>query len=230
MAALLPMPSHKVTGSPVTKMRVPILCEDYKRYLENPQDFFPEHPICLNSLVHKPYWNMHWERGFLPDHIHEEKIPMFQAYCEECHETISYWPEFILPYQREALETHEWALIEHLRGMSFREIGERFSYDPRTISGWVNLALVQSIQLFGEVMERILQMIGHESLPIVPTSDWRMTQLLLAWLRRYAEWIHFPHFNRLMGLCNLLGKGDWDLWGGPLGNAKSRVNMKSSPP
>lgn len=210
-------------------MRVPILCADYKMYLENPKDFLPEHPICLNCADHRPHWNAHWDRGLFPDHVHEEKMPLFQAYCEQCHETISYWPEFVLPYQREALETHEWVLIEHFHGISFREIGERIGYDPRTLSRWVNLALEQAIQLWGGVIERILQAIGHERLPIVPTVDWRIIQLLLSWLRRYAEWIRFPRFDRLMGLCNLLGQGDWDLWGGPLGNAKSRVSITSPP-
>lgn len=58
----------------------------------------------------------------------------FHAYCEECHETISYWPEFVLPYQREALETHEWVLIASIQGMSFVENGARIGYDPRTVS------------------------------------------------------------------------------------------------
>lgn len=157
------------------------------------------------------------------------KQEIFQAYCKECHETISYWPEFVLPYQREALETHENVLIEYLQGMSFKEIGAKIGYDPRTVSRWVNLTLEQAVQLWSEVIGRILRVIGQESLPVVSTGNWRITELLLTWLRRYAEWIHFPRLHRLMGLCNLFGEGSWDLWGAPLGNAKSRVNSKSPP-
>lgn len=210
-------------------MRISIPCEDYKMYQENPKDFLPEHPTCLNDPRHKPYWNNHWGRGFLPDHVHEVKLEIIQAYCEDCHETISYWPEFVLPYQREALETHENVLIEHLQGISFKEIGAKIGYDPRTISRWVNLTLEQGAQLWGEVIGRILSVIGHESLPVVSRVDWRITQLLLAWLRRYAEWSCFLRLHRLIGLCNLLGEGSWDLWGAPLGKAKSRVNAKVSP-
>jgi hypothetical protein len=191
-------------------MRITIPCEDYKRYQENPKDFLPERPKCLNNPCHKPYWNSLWERGFLPDHVHEVKLEIIQAYCKECHETISYWPEFVL-------------------GKSFKEIGASISYDPRTISRWVNLTLNQSVQLWGEVIGRILRVIGHESLPIVSRVDWRVTQLLLAWLRRYAKWVSFPRLCRLMGLCNLLSEGSWDLWGAPLGKAKSRVNAPLYP-
>lgn len=138
-------------------------------------------------------------------------------------------PEFVLPYQREALETHEDVLIEHLQGMSFKEIGAKIGYDPRTISRWVNLTLEQGIQLWGEVIGRILSMIGYEDLPVISKVDWKITRLLLAWLRRYAEWISFPRLHRLIGLCNLFGEGSWDLWGAPLGKAKSRVNAQPNP-
>lgn len=210
-------------------MRITIPCANYKRYQENPKDFLPEHPTCLNNSRHTPYWNNQWRRSFLPDHVHEVSLEIVQAYCKECHETISYWPEFVLPYQREALETHESVLIEHLQGMSFREIGVKIGYDPRTISRWVNLVLEQGVQLWGEVIGCILRVIGHENLPVVSRVDWRITQLLLAWLRRYAEWIRFPRLHRLIGLCNLLSEGKWNLWGAPLGKAKSRVNIRPAP-
>jgi transposase len=210
-------------------MRITIPCEDYKRYKEIPKSFLPERPKCLNNQNHKPYWNNHWERGFLPDHVHEVKLEIFQAYCKECRETISYWPEFVLPYQREALETHESVLVEHLQGKSFKEIGTKIGYSPRTVSRWVSLTLEQASQLWSDVIGRILQAIGNEVLSVTATSDWRITQLLLAWLRRFADWIHFPRLYRLMGLCNLFSEGWWDLWGAPLGNAKSRVNFKSPP-
>ena len=172
-------------------MRITIPCANYKRYQENPKDFLPKQATCLNNSSHKPYWNNYWERSFLPDHVHEVSLEIAQAYCKECHETISYWPEFVLPYQREALETHEFVVIEHLQGMSFREIGARIGYNPRTISRWVNLVLEQGVQLWGEVIGCILRVIGHEKLPVVSRVDWRITQLLLAWLRRWRSGFGF---------------------------------------
>ena len=71
--------------------------------------------------------------------------------------------------------------------------------------------------------------VGQTILPLTAPVAIEATNLLLAWLRNYADWISFPRLHRLMGLCNLLGKGDWDLWGGPLGNAKSRVKKAHSP-
>ena len=54
------------------------------------------------------------------DHVNTTKITLFNAYCKECHETVSYWPEFVLSYQREPLETHEQVVVEHLQGISNR--------------------------------------------------------------------------------------------------------------
>ena len=69
-------------------------------------------------------------REFCPDHVYITKIRLFNDYCEECHETISYWPEFVLPYRREPLETHEQVVVEHLQGMSLRESAAKIGYDP----------------------------------------------------------------------------------------------------
>lgn len=113
--------------------------------------------------------------------------------------------------------------------MSFKDIGSKIGYDPRIVSRWVNSTLEQAGQFGSEVIGRILRFIGHENLPIVSTGNWRITQLLLAWLRRFADWIRFPRLHRLMGLCNLFSEGGWDVWGAPLGKAKSRVNSKSPP-
>ena len=210
-------------------MRIPIPCSDVQCYLEHYEDFLPDKPVCLNDPSHRPYWNSHWYRGLCLDHISETKIPMFNAYCEKCRETISYWPEFLLPYQREPLETHEQVVVEHLQGISLRESANRIGYDPRTLSRWLKLILFQALELVDKVIQRILRLGSQENLPLTATAAMEAANLLLAWVRSYAGLIGFTRLHRLMGLCNMLGKGDWDLWGGPLGNAKSRVKEVPSP-
>lgn len=210
-------------------MRITTPCQDVQGYIENPKYFLPNRPICPNDPSHRPYWNYSWERELCNDHVFANKIPLFNAYCKICHETISYWPEFVLPYQREPLETHEQVLVEHLQGISLRESASRIGYDPRTASRWLKLMLSQALNLINCVVKRILSLVGQETLPLTASAAMEAANLLLAWLRNYADWISFPCLHRLMGLCNLLGKGDWDLWGGPLGNAKSRVNKSPSP-
>lgn len=149
-------------------MRITISCPDVQSYLDNPESFLPDKPVCLNNPDHRPYWNTRWERGLHLDHVHTTEIPLFNAYCEECHETISYWPEFVLPYQREPLETHEQVVIEHLQGISISESAARIGYDPRTVSRWIKLTLTQALALVGQVVRRILSLIGTEILPLTP--------------------------------------------------------------
>jgi len=210
-------------------MRITISCPDVQSYLDNPESFLPDKPVCLNNPDHRPYWNTSWDRGLHLDHVHTTKIPLFNAYCEECRETISYWPEFVLPYQREPLETHEQVVIEHLQGISISESAARIGYDPRTVSRWIKLTLAQALSLVGQVIRRILSLIGTEILPLTPAVATEATRLLLAWLHELAALIAFPHLHRLMGLCNLISKGDWDLWGAPLGKARSRVREACAP-
>ncbi|WP_240984467.1 hypothetical protein [Acididesulfobacillus acetoxydans] len=147
----------------------------------------------------------------------------------DCRETISYWPEFVLPYPREPLETYEEVLVEHLNGASLRESSAKIAYDPRTVSRWIHLALSQALVLVGRVIPCILRLLSETILPLSASSDWEAAQLLMAWLRALAQGTDFPRFDRLMGLCNLHSEGAWDLWGGPLGNAKSRVKETSPP-
>ncbi|GBF33680.1 hypothetical protein DCCM_2786 [Desulfocucumis palustris] len=225
----LPMPHKMMARSHHCKMRITIYCPDVQRYLENPESFLPDRPICINNPTHRPYWNASWERNLCLDHVHVTGIFLFNAYCEECHETISYWPEFVLPYQREPLETHEQVVIEHLQGISIRENAARIGYDPRTVSRWIKLIFTQAPALIGQVVRRILIFIGTEILPLSPVVAGEATMLLLAWLRNYAEWISYSRLHRLMGLCNLLGKGNWDLWGAPLGKARSRMKEARAP-
>lgn len=204
-------------------MRITINCPDVHSYIENPESYLPSVPECLNNHAHRPTWNTHWKRGLILDHVHITEIPIFNAYCETCHETISYWPIFVLPYRREPVETIEGVLVEYLEGSSIREIADEIGYDPRTVSRWVKLALNQSLTVFDQVVRRILYMIGNELLPLSFTTAKDAATLLLAWLRRLAEWMSYPYLKRLMGLCNLMSKGDWDLWGAPLGRVRSRV-------
>lgn len=210
-------------------MRITTPCSNVQSYLENPKDFLPDRPVCLNDPSHRPYWNARWERGLCLDHVNATEITIFNAYCEKCHETISYWPEFVLPYQREPLETHEQAVIEHLQGVSLRASAAKIGYDTRTVSRWIKLILAQALVLTDAAIRRILFALGQEILPLSATAARDATLLLLAWLRNYAGWINFPRLHRLMGLCNLLGKGDWELWGAPLGRAKSRVKERPLP-
>lgn len=210
-------------------MRIPIPCPDVQSYIEIPENFLPEKPVCLNNPSHKVHWHASWNRELCLDHVNAIQITLYNAYCEECHETISYWPEFVLPYQREVLETHEQVVVEHLEGVSLKSIAGKIGYDPRTISRWLKRILVQSFLFFDQVIPSILQSVGPEILPLLPSSAKETVRLLLAWLHRFAAWISFSRLNRLMGLGNLLGQGNWDLWGAPLGKAKSRVKVPSPP-
>jgi hypothetical protein len=130
----------------------------------------------------------------------------------------------VLPYQREPLETHEQVFVEYLQGVSIRESAGKIGYDPRTLSRWVKIIFAQALIIIDQVLRRILSFMDQEILPLMASAAREAVILLLAWLRSYAGWISFPRINRLIGLCNILGKGDWDLWGAPLGNARSRVN------
>ena len=197
--------------------------------MENPKKFLPQRPVCPNDHTHKPSWNAHWERELCLDHVHTMDIVLFNAYCRQCQETISYWPEFVLPYQREPAETHEQVLIEHLQGVSLRACAAKIGYDPRTLARWLSLIITQASELVSLVISRILLFYGQEILPLSTTGFKETVMLLLAWLHQYGVWVGFPRLSRLMGLGNILGQGDWDIWGGPLGNAKSRVKTKHSP-
>jgi len=210
-------------------MRITTPCPDVHSYLENPKNFLPCRPACLNDPSHRPYWNVRWDRGLCLDHVNITEITIFNAYCKKCHETISYWPEFVLPYQREPLETHEQVAVEHLQGISLRESADKLGYDPRTLSRWIRLIFEQALIHIDEAVPRILRVVGQEILPLTSTVAREATILLFSWLRNYAGLISFSCLNRLMGLCNLIGKGDWDLWGAPLGKAKSRVKEDHSP-
>jgi hypothetical protein len=154
---------------------------------------------------------------------------MVNAYCESCHETISYWPEFVLPYQREPLETHEQVAVERLQGYSVRGSAAQIGYDPRTLSRWLRRIFDQARILLDRAVSRILSLIGTMELPIPSITPGEAATLLFAWLYRLAEFTGFSRKRRLMGLCNLVGKGDWDLWGAPLGNTRSRMNGVPAP-
>jgi len=205
-----------------TNMRLTVPCSDYKSFLENPRKFLPKKVTCLNDPSHRPHWHTGWNRKFTVDHVHLEELPMFRGYCKECKETISYWPEFLLPYQHEPVETHEGAVVDHLAGKSFVETANGIGYDPRTVAHWVMRIAEQVLCLGPKISARILKDLTHSPMPLLPTESRSRLKVVLARLREFAEWTGFPRVNRLIGLANLLGQGQWDLWAGEIGNAKPR--------
>ena len=205
-----------------TKMRLTVPCSDFKSYLENPRNFLPKKVTCLNDPSHNPHWHTGWKRKFTEDHVHLEELPMFRGYCRKCKETISFWPEFLLPYQPEPVETLESAVVDHLAGKSFVETANRFGYDPRTVARWVMLITTQVLWLGPKISARILKDLANSPAPLLPAESHLRLKVVLARLREFAEWIGFPRVNRLIGLANLLGQGQWDLWAGELGTAKPR--------
>jgi len=207
---------------PPVKMRISFPCPDFKSYIENPKDFLPEKVVCLNNPDHNCHWGSGWIRELIVDHVYEEVIPMFRGYCKDCKETISFWPEFILPYQREPLETYESAVVDNLVGKSYVETARENGYDPRTIARWVTRIVNQALSLGPKIIAKILKHLPNCTLPLVPV-DFMLLRVVMAWLRQFAQWSNFPRINRLIGLANLLGQGQWDLWGGELGNAKLRT-------
>jgi len=208
-------------------MRVPFSCCNVQTYLENPKNCLPIKLVCPNNPEHRPCWNTRWKRGLLDDHVHTTTVPIFNGYCEICHETISFWPEFILPYAQEPLETFEQVVIDYLQGISISKIAAGIGYNPRTVSRWLKRIFSQAKTLEGLVIRRIIRIVGTTMLPL--TMPGELIKLMLAWLRSYADWSGFTRLRRLIGLCNLLGKGDWDLWGAPLGKAKSRTQEARAP-
>lgn len=212
-------------------MRISILCSDFNRYLDCPEDFLPKEVQCLRDPSHKTHKHTGWERfSLLPDHVTKKLVPMFRWFCPECKESISIWPEFILPYQPELLETHEQALVEHINGTPIVDTAKELGYDPRTVSRWIKRILNQALLMAPRTIPRILQDLTCEILPFCSTYAFEVVQELLAWLYRYAQFISFPRLCRLMGLCNVLGQGRLIIWGGAIGRCRySREITESSP-
>ena len=132
-------------------------------------------------------------------------MPLFNAYCKSCHETLSYWPEFVLPYQREPLEIHEQVAVEHLDGRAIRESAREIGYDPRTLARWLRRIFAQAEVLCGKVVRRILYLVGTETIPLPSMVAEEPTALLFAWVYRLAQLTDFQHKGRLIGLCNCIG-------------------------
>ena len=201
-------------------MRISICCPDINRYLENPKEFLPKELICSRNPAHKPHWHTGWWRFVTLDHINKITIPMFRGYCTQCKESISIWPEFILPHQPELLDTHESVVVENLNGKPIKEIAEELGYDPRSISRWIKRALNQALFIAPRIIPRLMQYLACELLPFSSVLTSEVVKELLAWLYRYAELTQFPRLFRLMGLCNVLRKGDLILWGGAIGRCR----------
>jgi len=127
-----------------------------------------------------------------------------------------------MPYQREPLETHEGAVVDHLAGKSFAETARDIGYDPRTVARWVMRIINQAVSLGPKIIARVLKELANSILPLLPAGQGVYLEVALARLREFAGWINFNRVNRLIGLANLLGQGQWDMWGGELGSAKPR--------
>jgi len=147
---------------------------------------------------------------------------MFRAYCPVCGETISFWPEFI--------ETHEQAVIEHIEGSSANKIADKIGYDPQTVRRWLKRILGQAQILAPKAIPFLIKEITCDLLPLWSTLAKELIKEMLAWLYEYAKTIGFTRSYRLMGLCNLMSKGQWIIWGGVIGRCKySRGFIESSP-
>jgi len=202
-------------------MRISILCSDFNRYLECPEEFLPKEVRCVRDPSHKPHKHTGWSRFSLtPDHVTQKLIRLFRWFCPECKESISIWPEFILPYQPELVETHEQAVVEHLNGTSITDTADVIGYNPRTVSRWIKRIMNQALLMAPRIIPQLLQFLACELLPLSSTIAFKATQELLSWLYRYAQFIEFPRLYRLMGLCNVLGQGRLIIWGGAIGRCR----------
>lgn len=211
-------------------MRIPVICPDINSYLECPEKFLPQEVHCPRNPDHKPHKHTGWKRLILPDHVNKLPIPMFRWYCPECKESISIWPEFVLPYQPELIETHEQAVVDYLGGSSFKNTANEIGYDHRTVSRWIKRIFNQSLFMSPRVIPLLLHYFTCELVPLCSVAAFEVVTELLVWLYRYAEFIKFPRLNRLMGLCNVLGQGCWIIWGGAIGRCRySREVTEISP-
>lgn len=202
-------------------MRIPIPCSDFNRYLEYPEEFLPKEVQCVRDPSHKPHKHTGWLRVCLaPDHVTQELVHMFRWFCPQCKESISIWPEFILPYQPELVETHEQAVVEHLNSVSITDTADGIGYDPRTVSRWIKRILNQALLMAPRVIPQLLQFLACELLPFSSTIAFKAAQELLVWLYQYAQFIEFPRLYRLMGLCNVLSQGRLIIWGGAIGRCR----------
>lgn len=200
---------------PKTNLRIPVVCSDLKAYVENPRQFLPEKLCCPRNPAHKPCWHGDWERNITEDNVYSELIKLFRAYCRDCKETISFWPEFVIPYQQQVVEIQESALVAVLSGTSINETSRRIGYDPRTVSRWTNRLILQSVALLNVLIPEFLSYLPYSSLPMYSPKPAGAALLFLTWLRNLARELSFSRTHRLIGLCNVLSKGRVSLWGAP---------------
>ena len=163
------------------------------------------------------------------DHVFKSPISLFRWYCKECRESISCWPEFVVPYQPEPLDTHEQVVVAHLGGQLQSELARDLGYHPRTIGRWINRILDQAGFLAPRVIPLLLELIAAPFTPLCAGSALDVLQHILAWLYRFAGQISFWN-QRLMGLANLVQEGRWILWGGEIGRCRYGREIIASPP
>jgi DNA-binding transcriptional ArsR family regulator len=196
-------------------LRITVACSNLKAYIENPVQHLPEDLRCPRNSAHKPCWHGSWKRNVTEDNVYVEEIKLHRAYCQDCNETISFWPEFIIPYQQQLVEIQESVLVASLSGISVSEISRQIGYDPRTVSRWINRLMLQSVTLLNILVPQFLSYLPYSSLPVYCPEPAGAAVLFLTWLRNLAMKLSFSRTNRLIGLCNILSKGRVSLWGAP---------------
>jgi len=221
---------HSRDRSHKTKMRIPFPCPDCKEYMENPKKFLPEKVYCLRNPQHQTAFHGTWTRNLLIDHVHQLLISLYRWYCKECRESISCWPEFVMPYQPEPIETHERVVVAHLGGQPQAELARSLGYHPQTIGRWTNRILDQAGFLAPRVIPMLLNIIAVPFTPLCTGSALDVLQHILAWLYWYARQVSFWSRKRLMGLANLVQQGRWILWGGEIGRCRYGREIIATPP
>ncbi|MHB1128283.1 MAG: hypothetical protein ACYC2T_15290 [Bacillota bacterium] len=91
----------------------------------------------------------------------------------------------------------------------FVETASEIGYDPRTIARWVTRIIKQAVSLGPKIIARVLKELANSILPLLPVGQCMYLEVALARLREFAGWINFNRVNRLIGLANLLGQGQW---------------------
>jgi len=211
-------------------MRITFPCSDFKGYLENPIIFLPEKVNCVRNPAHCTHRNGHWKRQIAVDYVSTTTMSLYRFYCIDCGESISLWPEFVLPYQREPVETHEQVLVKYVAGKTFTEMAEKMGYDARSIARWVRRMLQQTLFLAPHIIPEMMKAITGALLPLGIGSALSVVTQVLAWLHQYAQFIGFTRFSRLIGLANLLRQGRWIIWGGEVGRCRyGRECYRASP-
>lgn len=201
-------------------MRITFPCSDIKGYLEDPNSFLPENVVCIRNETHRTQKHGHWVRELVIDHAMTTSVKLYRWYCRECGESISFWPEFVLPYQPEPVDTHEDSLVQHLSGKSYTEVADQIGYDKRAVARWVQRLIGQALLIAPRLIPEIMKAIASALLPQGVGGTLSIVTQLLAWLHQYAQIIEDSLSSRLLGLANRLRRGRLIIWGGEVGRCQ----------